>query len=393
MKPASTKDVRGIILAGTHQWSRSAFDRAAPRVLLPVAGSPLMGYAMRWLRKGGVTGVSVCANSETCHVRRRLGDGSPWDLELSYYEDVSPRGPAGCVRDAAMTWPARDVIVVEGTVVPGFDLDDLLANHRATGAAITVAARRTASVDTVEGGFESAGVYVFSQAAVHAVPSTGFQDIKEMLIPRVHAAGLGVNMYEIAGSAWRVTAPSSYLSLNARVLEWMAGKGIHLPGYATLGQAYVHETAVIEDGAGLYGPVLVGPHSRIAERARVIGPAVIGCSCQVSPGAVVCRSVLWDTSVVDTHALVDRCVVTTGIRVAPESAWHAMVLDASAAGPIRETHEHSEHAARLGAHWGATQAQVRASDDRHYRRWGRRQDTLIAGQDSSSVAGQECSSA
>ena len=41
-----------VVLAGTHHWSGSSFERLAPRPLVPVALEPLISYSLRWLRDG-----------------------------------------------------------------------------------------------------------------------------------------------------------------------------------------------------------------------------------------------------------------------------------------------------------------------------------------------------
>src|SRR5262245_32337335 len=97
-----SRAVRGAILAGTHSWGGTAFERAAPRPLLPIAQAPLISYAARWLRDEGVAAATVCANSSSRAVRAVLGDGSALGLRLDYYEDWVPRGAAGSARDACL---------------------------------------------------------------------------------------------------------------------------------------------------------------------------------------------------------------------------------------------------------------------------------------------------
>lgn len=334
MGPKAAEDVRAVVLAGTHQWSAGAFDQAAPRALLPVAGSPLMCYALQWLRSADVQGVVVCANSDSYRVRHRLGDGGHWGLELSYYEDMTPRGPAGCVHDAVRTWPAKTTVVIEGTVIPTFDLKDLLNAHNRSGAALTVVARSMAGDDVVEPGFESAGIYVVSDVVTKSIPPTGYQDIKEMLIPRLHSEGMAVSMYRVEDSMPRVTTPVLYLDVNARLLERMAGTGAILNGYNRVGEAYIHETATVDDTARLYGPVMVGPNTHVGAHASIIGPASIGEDCRVVSHAVVCRSVVWDGARIGARAMVDRCVVTNDVSVPGGTVWHAGVLDLGSVGGV-----------------------------------------------------------
>ena len=69
---------------------------------MPVAQQPLILYVLRWLGDAGIADVTVCANSSTRAVREQLANGASLDLALKYYEDHTPRGAAGCARDAAL---------------------------------------------------------------------------------------------------------------------------------------------------------------------------------------------------------------------------------------------------------------------------------------------------
>ena len=55
-----------------------------------------------------------------------MADGTSLSMQLDYLEDATPRGPAGCASDAAMNHTAETFIVVDGTVIPDFDLSLLL---------------------------------------------------------------------------------------------------------------------------------------------------------------------------------------------------------------------------------------------------------------------------
>src|SRR5262249_30639046 len=98
----SADGLSAVILAGTHHWSGSSFERLAPRPLVPVALLPLISYPLRWLRTGGLRSVTVCANGTTSAIADVIGDGTGFGLQIDYYQDGTPRGAAGCVRDAGL---------------------------------------------------------------------------------------------------------------------------------------------------------------------------------------------------------------------------------------------------------------------------------------------------
>src|SRR5687767_15955916 len=90
----------GIVLAGTHPWTRTAFDRLPPRPLRPVAHRPLLSYSLSWLRVGGVRDAAVCANRETQMLESRLHLNVPQCSPFPYLVATFPRGAAGALRGA-----------------------------------------------------------------------------------------------------------------------------------------------------------------------------------------------------------------------------------------------------------------------------------------------------
>src|ERR1700748_1604057 len=88
--------VCGVVLAGAYAWSHSPFDRLMPRALLPVAGWPLIAYALEWLRGRRIRQTIVCTNRDTRTLQACLARYVPEELtNISYREDPMPRGPAG----------------------------------------------------------------------------------------------------------------------------------------------------------------------------------------------------------------------------------------------------------------------------------------------------------
>jgi mannose-1-phosphate guanylyltransferase len=304
-------DVGGVVLAGVHSWGDCLFEQLAARALVPVAGRPLIVHVLSWLREAGVVQASVCANSDTTVVRRCLGDGGWLRIVLDYYQDVMPRGPAGCVRDVAFQSGRRILVVVEGTAFPRIDLPQLLRVHAATAAALTVVVSGPSGAN---GGFEDAlqpvGVYIFSPEAIEHIPATGYQDIKEMLIPRLYERGARVLPHVVAGgSAPRVMEAASYMAVNEWALQRAVFDQMPWDGYARRADALVHRTATISPFAQLIGTVLLGPGSAVDTEAIIAGPTTLGAGSIVGAKAVISRSAIWNRCVVGAGAVIDHCVI------------------------------------------------------------------------------------
>lgn len=321
--------IHGIILAGTYSWGDTRFERFLRGPLVPVAQRPLISYALSWLREAGVEDATICANGASRAVRACLAEAASLPLRLGYYEDPVPRGPAGCVRDAGLLSDADTLLVAEGAMLPTADVHELLEAHRSSGAALTIVVDQDRRRQRLLGERppSPSGLYVFDRRVLAAIPATGFQDIKESLVPRLHLAGERVVTHAVAGVSPRVLNCETYLAVN----EWMIDRVTDAPGSldgyylrwrnggAPCGEVLAHGSAHIHPAARLLGAVVLGPRVRIMRGATIVGPTTIGEGCEVAPDAVLSRSVLWNRCLVGRQAVVDRCLLADDATIEPSS--------------------------------------------------------------------------
>jgi NDP-sugar pyrophosphorylase family protein len=319
-KDRGAADVCAVVLAGSYRWGESAFTRILRGPLLPVAQTPIICYPLHWLAKDGVSDAVICANSATPAVQRSLGSGDWMSMKLKYFEDDSPRGPAGCARDATRYSAARTFIVVEGSMIPLLSLRTLLEAHRQSGAAATVVTemeRRKQPIG-VERPQLPGGIYVFERRVLEAVSDHGFQDIKQGLLESLYKQGEPVLTHQVLGIAPRVMDHETYASVNRWLITRAIESPAFLPAYLRVGEGLHHPTAHVEVGARLIGPVILGRNSRIASGAVIVGPTSIGAESIIEAGALVARSIIWERCTVGTNAIVegsmlaDQSIVRSG---------------------------------------------------------------------------------
>lgn len=322
----------GIILAGMHSWGDAALESTMCRSLLPVACRPLIWHVARWLRRGGVGGAVVCGNSDTDSIRWRLGPGTTMDFSLRYYEDVMPRGPAGCMRDAAGQSEAEAFVVVESSILPQIDLAELLDEHRATKSALTlVVADSGMGAGHRNPTLEPVGIYVVSREALSHVPLYGYQDIKESLIPTLYASGARVSAHRVPSERTpRVTGAGSYLSVNMFAVEHLSVEMDDADEFTRMGDAWVHESATVSSSARLVGSVLVSAESKIGAGALIVGPTAIGRDSSIGEDSVVSRTIVWDRCTIGAGAQVDHSIITDGASVDERVAMRNTVCFARA---------------------------------------------------------------
>jgi mannose-1-phosphate guanylyltransferase len=336
----------GVVLAGAYPRGRSLFDSLRPRPLLPVAHAPLAAYPLRWLAECGLRRATVCANSAARYLRESLRGQPDLPPYVDFYEDWMPRGTAGCVRDVGLRTSARTFVVVDGTTIPCVDLAALLESHERRGAAVTVAAHSEGGPASSPCALSPCGIYVFDRRVLDHVGARGFQDIKETLLPRLHAAGERLEVHVVPQSCPPVLDAETYLAVSHWMISRVVGEGLVRQGYRTVDEALVHSSAQVAPDARLLGPVLLGRDVTVESGATVVGPTEIGRGTRVGRGSVVSRSVAWSHCWTGPESLVDHCLLSDGTVVAPGAALHN-TLKAGRLDPrtlVRKATESAVHA-------------------------------------------------
>jgi NDP-sugar pyrophosphorylase family protein len=195
--------LEAIILAGGKAERLGAAAGGRPKALVSIAGRPLAAYQVALLREAGVDRVIVsCAAGQEEVLESELAG---LRVEIVLAPEPEPLGRGGGLRFAARAREEEgDVFALNGDELLDIDLAGLLARHRETGAAATIAVvplRSTLGVvdlgpgDMVTGFREapmlpywaSCGVYVLGQEAIERLPERG--DHERTTFPELAAEG------------------------------------------------------------------------------------------------------------------------------------------------------------------------------------------------------------
>ena len=94
-------DVQCLVLAGGMGTRMRPFTDSVPKMLLKVAGRPFADWQLSWLADQGVKRVILSVGHLGLALRRFVGDGSRWDLDLVVVDEGEELlGTGGAVRNA-----------------------------------------------------------------------------------------------------------------------------------------------------------------------------------------------------------------------------------------------------------------------------------------------------
>lgn len=329
-----------MILAAGEGRRLAPLTKRQPKPVLPMLNRPHLAHTLSLLRDAGIGPVVINLHHCPERVIEALGDGSRWGISLSYSPEERLLGTAGAVKRAEKQFPGP-FLVLYGDNLFDVDLPALLRAHEASGAACTLGLHRapdpTAAglVETDAAGrvirfrekppraevttdWANAGAFVMGPALLAAVPPETPLDFGRDLFPQWIEEGVRIHAVPLEGLVQDIGTPAGYLAAHAALLSgegprlarhWRAGLEERRPG------VWCAADAVVEAGAELVAPLLLGERCLVEGGARVGPFTVLGAESRVARGAGVKRAVLWYRSTVDAAAQVDESIVGAGARV------------------------------------------------------------------------------
>jgi NDP-sugar pyrophosphorylase family protein len=138
--------VKAVILAGGKGTRLAPHTNILPKPLIPIGDMPILEINLRQLRAYGFTDVVLCIGYLGDLLEAYFGDGSKYDLSITYSREDEPLGTAGPLGIA----PGLDqtFFAMNGDLLTTLNFADMLRFHRSHGGPATVGlADKTVNID------------------------------------------------------------------------------------------------------------------------------------------------------------------------------------------------------------------------------------------------------
>jgi lipopolysaccharide/colanic/teichoic acid biosynthesis glycosyltransferase/dTDP-glucose pyrophosphorylase len=306
--------MKAVLLTGGEESLFNPLSKLSLKALLPIGNRSVIEYLLHLLKKAGITDVLIMSSSSTGALRKKTGDGRQFGVNLRFFEDDYPRGPAGCLIALKEKLQKSSFLVMSPVYPGGIDLGDFIARHRKGGKIATAAVTRPTGgmsdgffevdeamdivgyVETPFPGeernlFLPLGMYVFEPTVFNYISTDSYMDIREQLVPTMIEYGQEVQVCNIDGNANRLGNVKEYIEANRAVFG--CHNGIHELGRETSAGIFMGKDVKVSPDAVLNGPIIIGDNVVVEKGARIHGPAVIGENSLISEGSLVRESILW----------------------------------------------------------------------------------------------------
>ena len=133
--------MRAMILAAGLGTRLRPLTNTTPKALAPVAGRPLIEYALRFVRSQGIQQVIINLHHLGDQIRARLGDGRAYGVRITYSVEERLLETGGGVKRAQAFLDGETFLVVNSDAILDLDLAAVVDAHRRNRAAATLVLR------------------------------------------------------------------------------------------------------------------------------------------------------------------------------------------------------------------------------------------------------------
>lgn len=313
--------MQALILAGGKGTRLRPLTMHTPKPIVPIANKPFLLYQLELLKRADVRDVILSLSYQPQKIEDKIGDGTDYNVRVSYAVEASPLGTAGAYRNAA-SMISETTIVFNGDVLTDIDMNEVIRSHRERQAAATIVLAPVPNptayglVETDKDGRVhrflekpkpeevtcdtiNAGIYILEPRVLDYVPEGEPFMFEYGVFPKLLEHNEPFYSYVWRGY-WRdIGTASSYLQGN---LDVIAGRVNLLP------------------------PSPVQRGEKFDESAEVEPPSAVDPGCTLKAGVRIVNSVISRNCYIEERARIENCVIRAGTRIGAGSSIRGAVI-------------------------------------------------------------------
>lgn len=354
-------ELKGLILSGGTGSRLRPITHTSAKQLVPVANKPVLFYGIEALKNAGITDIGIIVGDTAAEIEEAVGDGSRWDVKVTYIPQEAPLGLAHAVLtaedflgDSPFVMYLGDNLLRDGieNLVETFQknqpdaliLLQEVPNPEAYGVAECNDGTVTRLVEKPaepKSNLALVGIYMFTPAILECAKaiepsSRGELEITDAIQCLINQ-GKRVEPHIVQGW-WKDTGKlEDMLEANRLILD-----ALDTDIRGTVENSEIHGRVVIEDGAKvtnctIRGPVIIGERTVVHD--CYIGPYTsIYYDCEVRNSEIEHSIILEQSQVLDLGGRMEGSLIGKNVKIArldhKPAAYRFMVGDNSWIGIV-----------------------------------------------------------
>ncbi|MBO9406220.1 NTP transferase domain-containing protein [Shimia sp. R9_1] len=331
--------VKSVLLVAGAGSRMAPISHDTPKPLVDLLGQPVIEHVMRHLESFGLRDFILNPGHLGPQFHTRFKTTAHRSIQffnegqfVNQRWQPAPLGSAGTLLALQAQCAAfeEDFFVFCGDALINIDLAEMMAQHRASGAEVTVAAKfvpheevqkygiieadgrgrithfvEKPAPEQTQSRLASTGIYVMKPSALRhlssrfTLPDASMQglDIAQHLLPKILKSGTALQVYEAPFDWVDIGCPKDYFAALSKALRGLIA-GVSPEAQEVRRHVWLAPGAELSARAVVVGPCYIGPGAKVSAGAKLDGPTVVGAGARVAPRALVQRSILMPNTAV-----------------------------------------------------------------------------------------------
>jgi len=352
--------MRGLILSGGKGTRLRPLTYTQAKQLVPVANKPVLFYGIEALKEAGISEIGIIVGDTKEEIKQTTGDGSRWNLNVTYIEQEAPLGLAHAVKISEEFLRGEPFVMYLGDNILKNGITSLVEEFQQKKPNSLILLTEVPNpqmfgVAELEGGrvvrlvekpkkpasnLALVGVYMFDAHIFKAVKAIkpSWRDELEITdaIQYLVEHGYEVQPHVVTGW-WKDTGKiEDILEANRLILETISGniQG-NVDDTSRINGQVVIEQGVVVKNSIIRGPAIIGENSEIAD--SYIGPFTsIQNNCKIIHTEIENSIVLEKSEIVEVGGRIDESLIGREVKIfkcpPKPSVYRFMVGDKSEIG-------------------------------------------------------------
>lgn len=315
---------QAVILAAGEGKRLRPFTVNKPKVMLLVAGKPILGYVIEALTGAGLRDIVIIAGYRKELIFNYFGSGEAFGANITYVNQDRQVGTAYALAQAKsvaapefLVLPGDNLIMKETIAgVAGIEPDAVLAKrveNPGRYGVLTLSGNLVKSIvekpREAKSNIVSTGIYALSRDVFDFIgDKLDLPDVINGMIEK----GYPVKALETDGTWLDAVYPWDLISMSDAVLS-------RIPNILS---------GTIEGNATIIPPVSIGAGTLIRSGSYLSGPIIIGSNCEIGPSAVITGATsIGDNTIIAPFCHIKNCVIGSDVTIGPGCIIEDSVID------------------------------------------------------------------
>ncbi len=318
------RKIKAVILAPIRDFGRCKLASHMCAALCAVAAKPVLTRLLSTLAVQGIDRAVICYYGDNQRLKDAVKDVK--GMEIEFLDEPLPVGSAGCIRDASCGDRNTLLLVLYAGIISPPKVSTLIEAHQESKSHLTVFFASGPQSSRPED--HALEIYICDRRVVDYMPSQGYFDIKEGLIPEMVRFGQTVAAKVLPLHATGFRDRRSCLSALTHYLH----SGVDINEDLSLGlirrskDLWTAENAQLAADVTIHGPVVVMERVRIASGAVIFGPTIIEPDVTIGENSLIDNTVVWARANIASNCRIHRSIIHHGATVRPNSVVNDNVV-------------------------------------------------------------------